>query len=441
MFWRKKHPRPQQQNTHYARLIFQSLLARNPDPRSLDHCSSELDNGLDLRCLVDRITQSGEYLDSHDPNPASADGGRPRVWTDSGYAAYLDEAEIKSILLMKTDHLGDFILALDSFSVFRTAFPAASITLLCGPWNEPLANSLGIFDAVETIDFFASRPDDLQPSFTPEMLGRVGRAHFDLAVDLRVDADTRVAFDHLDATYKCGYASKRCRSPLTISLPRTNYTLINGVANHQRMMMLSLARNVVDFFLPDAELGAAALRRKLAGPAAADAWRGRGKRLVSMQPYSGRAIKNWPVEDFMKLAGWLSGEMNASVVLLGTKSDAADMSPIARACESADVKSAIGQTSLLEAISIIGEADLHIGNDSGLTHVAARMDVPTVAIYSGVAQTELWAPYGRHVTVINAPVACSPCHLMELKDCQNGRKCIEVIDFEFVRSEVRKRLA
>ena len=79
------------------------------------------------------------------------------------------------------------------------------------------------------------------------------------------------------------------------------------------------------------------------------------------------------------------------MVLLGTKSDAADMSPIASACESADVKSAIGQTSLLEAISIIGAADLHIGNDSGLTHVAARMDVPTVAIYSGVAQTELWA--------------------------------------------------
>ena len=294
---------------------------------------------------------------------------------------------------------------------------------------------------METIDFFASRPDDLQPSFAPELLGHVGGVLFDLAVDLRVDPDTRVIFDHLDATYKCGYASKKCRSPLTISMPRPNYTQIDGVANHQRMMMLSLARIVVDFFLPDAELGAAALRRKLAGPAAADAWREHGKRLVSMQPYSGRAIKNWPVEDFMKLAGWLSGEMNASVVLLGTKSDAADMSPIARACEFADVKSAIGQTSLLEAISIIGEADLHIGNDSGLTHVAARMDVPTIAIYSGVAQTELWAPYGRHVTVINAPVACSPCHLMDVKDCQNGRTCIEVIDFEFVRSEVRKRLS
>ncbi len=113
MFWRKKHPRPRHQNAHYARLIFQSLLARHPDPRSLDHCSSELDNGLDLRCLVDRITQSGEYLDSHDPNPASPDGGRPRVWTDAAYAAYREGAEIKSILLMKIDHLGDFILALE----------------------------------------------------------------------------------------------------------------------------------------------------------------------------------------------------------------------------------------------------------------------------------------------------------------------------------------
>jgi ADP-heptose:LPS heptosyltransferase len=41
-----------------------------------------------------------------------------------------------------------------------------------------------------------------------------------------------------------------------------------------------------------------------------------------MHPFSGRLIKNWPIENFMQLASWLTGDMGAAVVLLGTKSDA-----------------------------------------------------------------------------------------------------------------------
>jgi ADP-heptose:LPS heptosyltransferase len=147
------------------------------------------------------------------------------------------------------------------------------------------------------------------------------------------------------------------------------------------------------------------------------------------------------VENFMKLASWLAAEMDASVILLGAKNDTEDMSAISEACQSSNLKSAIGETSLQEAISIISKAVLHIGSDSGLTHVAARMDIPTVAIYSGVAPIELWAPYGRHVTIIATPVECSPCYLSAVEDCQNDHKCVRSTDFEFVRSQVRKQLS
>ena len=98
----------------------------------------------------------------------------------------------------------------------------------------------------------------------------------------------------------------------------------------------------------------------------------RGKKLVVIQPFSGRAIKNWPLQDFLRLGGWLTREMATNTVLLGTKAEAALAPDIADQCVELGVRSLIGETSLAEAIKVISEADLFVGNDSGLTHIAAR---------------------------------------------------------------------
>jgi ADP-heptose:LPS heptosyltransferase len=187
-------------------------------------------------------------------------------------------------------------------------------------------------------------------------------------------------------------------------------------------------------------MGGAALREKLAGTVKFDlSFRG-GRPLVAMHPFSGRLIKNWPIENFMRLASWLTGDMGVAVVLLGTKGDAESLPNLAEMAKSANANSLVGETSLQEAIAIISQADLYIGNDSGLTHVAARLDIPSLAIFSGVAPIENWAPFGKDVTIIHAPVECAPCSLPSLDYCPNGHKCIGAIDFEYVQSEVLRRL-
>jgi ADP-heptose:LPS heptosyltransferase len=48
---------------------------------------------------------------------------------------------------------------------------------------------------------------------------------------------------------------------------------------------------------------------------------------------------------------------------------------------------------------IIARADLFIGHDSGLTHLAAALGVNTVALF-GPTDPNRWAPRGRHVSVV-----------------------------------------
>lgn len=376
----------------------------------------------------------------------SQDVGFPKLWSAvaESYTAYLDRPEIRSIVLVKVDHIGDFALALEAFFVIRRAFPSSSLTLLCGPWNVALARSLNIFDRIEAIDFFAPRADSEQPSFSADRMQILGTMTFDLAIDMRVDEDSRILLDHLVATYRCGYASGRIRKPLTLSLPappeaRQNLAEIDSLGTHQRMMLLRLAHNVADFFHPDLEVEAA-INSALTRLPSTDLSFADGRLLISINPFSGRAVKNWPVERFILLVRWLCEDMGVCVALLGARSDAADVEAITNACQSANLRSLIGGTSLPEAMSIVAASDLYIGNDTGLTHLAARLNVPTIAIYSGVDPTAKFAPYGPNVTVIKAPVACSPCHILQLKDCRREHQCIQRIDFNFVRAQVRGKL-
>ena len=56
------------------------------------------------------------------------------------------------------------------------------------------------------------------------------------------------------------------------------------------------------------------------------------------------------------------------------------------------------------------------------THMPAFMGVPTIKIFSGVVNVNVW-----HVGGPNAPVPCVPCHLGKLQDCSYGRLCLTSI--------------
>lgn len=59
---------------------------------------------------------------------------------------------------------------------------------------------------------------------------------------------------------------------------------------------------------------------------------------------------------------------------------------------------------LQHAAGLLAAADLYIGHDSGMTHLAAGLAVPTVALF-GPTDGERWAPRGRTVRVLTG----SPC--------------------------------
>jgi ADP-heptose:LPS heptosyltransferase len=362
-------------------------------------------------------------------------------WSDnSSYRAAVTRPHIRSILVIKVDHIGDFILSLDAIIALHRAFPDAHFDLVCGPWNVELADSLGLFEHILPIEFFNARADGDHPTFHPDMVTSLRGRHYDLAIDLRIDPDTRVILRYVSATYKVGFDAASENSILTMFLPHYYPAGFDtNVGIHQTMLMLRLARSTADLFHMTNDVKSLLLER-VSRQSTIDLSMARDRILVACNTTSGRAIKNWPIDRYRRLLRWLANDLDLVVLLLGGGDQLDETADIIQFCGSNNVISAVAKTSIGQAIDLISQASLFIGNDSGLTHVAARLGVPTVALFSGADRPMMWGALGEQVIILRSEVTCAPCHILKLSDCRGSHSCMLNITEAAVRSAVRTHL-
>lgn len=157
---------------------------------------------------------------------------------------------------------------------------------------------------------------------------------------------------------------------------------------------------------------------------------------VVLHPGSGSRQKCWPVERFAALANWLTREIQAHVFLVSGPADGEILEELR-----ANVKDKffmIEHLPLPKLASVIKRCDLFIGNDSGVTHLAAAMGVHTVAIF-GPTDPKIWGPWGDRVKILYKKTYCSPCPQEIRRDC-SVRTCLENIKIEDVLHEIEDAL-
>ena len=102
-----------------------------------------------------------------------------------------------------------------------------------------------------------------------------------------------------------------------------------------------------------------------------------------IHPFSGSPKKNWPLPRFRQLAARLQQSM-----------------PV-RWCagpEDPPLEDAVRIDDLYELGTWLAKARLYIGNDSGITHLAAAAGTPVLALF-GPTDPDVWAPRGANVRV------------------------------------------
>jgi heptosyltransferase III len=103
-----------------------------------------------------------------------------------------------------------------------------------------------------------------------------------------------------------------------------------------------------------------------------------------IHPFSGSPKKNWPLENFRRMARGLQQIMPMHWCA------GPDDPPLAGAVRIDD---------LYELACWLAGARLYVGNDSGITHLAAAVGAPVLALF-GATDPGVWAPRGPNVRVM-----------------------------------------
>jgi ADP-heptose:LPS heptosyltransferase len=147
-------------------------------------------------------------------------------------------------------------------------------------------------------------------------------------------------------------------------------------------------RHAVDFYLRQAGFDAPQaapiapflpFRRQVDGPA---------RRFIAIHPFSGSHKKNWDLASFRTAASHLR---EASGLRVEWCAGPEEQLTGARRFEALD-----------EVANWLCGASVYIGNDSGISHLAAACGIPVVVIFT-VTDAAIWSPRGAHVAVLQSP--------------------------------------
>ncbi len=150
--------------------------------------------------------------------------------------------------------------------------------------------------------------------------------------------------------------------------------------------------------------------------------------LVALHPGAGSPQKRWPMSNFGELARVLKEHGFRILVTWGPAEP--------------DVKDSLGQPSWAGVVgmanlpldvlaAVMERCILFVGNDSGITHLAAALGVPSIALF-GPTDSEVWKPLGKSVKVVQGRCEFSPCPRERRRSCPFP-ECMASISLETVR--------
>jgi O-antigen biosynthesis protein len=352
----------------------------------------------------------------------------------SGHPLFRME-EIRRILVVKVDHIGDFMTAIPAIRRLKQHFPHARISVMASATVRSFAAFDPSIDEIIDFDFFHVRSALGQRELTEDDLAaltkRLAPYGFDLAIDLRKHLDTRELLRCAGARLTAGFDYMGQFPWLDVSLEWEGDSRMHQKRYHVTDDLLHLVDTIATAGLADRTgirpEAVAVLREGADIPEPVAAFL--AGTVVCVHAGAGNEMKQWPVAFFATLIDMLITRNNVRVVLIGGPDEVEVETLLLSSIEHADqVMSVVGKLKLHVLPAVIAACSLYVGNDSGPKHIAASVGIPTVGVHSGTVDAIEWAPMGPHSVAVARAMSCGPCYLNRLDDCTRGLACMRELE-------------
>jgi len=337
--------------------------------------------------------------------------------------------QARSVLVVVTRRIGDVLLATPLIRSLKLAWPTARVDAL-------------VFEGTQ--DVLAANPDlrgvlavPARPGVIPHvaLVLRILR-RYDIALSL-VPGDRPTLYAFLAGRWRAGLLlplkkerwKRRFLDRCVVFDERDTHTVLMHLALAQALGIPARREVVVCWSETEARAVDALLGADHAGPVAV------------LHPYPKFNYKMWRADGWADIAAWLAGKGFRVAISGGPDPAEIDyLAALARALPR-DSLNLAGKLTLGGVGCLLGRAAVYVGPDTAVTHMAAALGVPTVALY-GPTDPVKWGPWPRdyagdrnpwrrlgdqaagNVRLIQGTAPCAPCrlegcdrHVRSFSDC------------------------
>ena len=302
----------------------------------------------------------------------------------------------RRIVVFRALKLGDLLCTVPAFRALRHAFPDAHIALLSLPWAAEFVRLFpDYFDEFIHFPGWPGLPEQaVDPTRTVGFLAQMQARQWDVAIQMQGNGTfVNGLLSLFGANAVAGYfpqnrPEERMGEPaLWLAYPQPAHEVKRHV---QLMTFLGLDSTGYELEFP-----------KTSVPAALPATMQTLDRPYICIHAGGISGRRWPETSFARVADTLA-DQGFAIVLTGSLSE----QTITQAVQQHMRHPAIdltGQTDLITLGAVLRQSTLLVSNDTGVSHVAAACQVPSVVIFTSADPAE-WAPLNeqRHRVIREA---------------------------------------
>ena len=350
----------------------------------------------------------------------------------------IDWSSVRRVLVVKLRSIGDTVLATSSLTALKRFLPNAKVDILLEDWVAPLLD--GFEDVNDVISVGPGGSSRLKTA------RGLRRRRYDVAVNLH-GGTTGTFFTYVSgARHRIGYKEYQYSFLYNHLLGSASdfWNKANPHSAEQQLALLGFIGVPVDEHLkthlavpPDA---LRSIEQKLTaetqGCGAETLSSGRGP-IALFHPAAAFATKQWATEHFARTAEFLC-EKGLHTVAIAARNESDILVRLEK--ESQVPVITFDDLSLPEITALASRAKLFVGNDSGIAHIAAAVNTPSVVIF-GSSNSDNWRPWTDAPNeIVFEPFPCQPCPGYVCKEFGEP-KCILSVRPEAVYAAIDKVLS
>ncbi len=345
--------------------------------------------------------------------------------------------QIRNILVMRLDNIGDVIMTSPALRAIKENLPDCRLTLMASPGGAKAAALLPWVD--EVLPWRSLWQDlgklDFDPEREWELIRTLQAGKFDAAIIF-----TSFSQSPHPAAFVCylagiplrlGESKEFGQGVLTLEIPAApdeihqverNLRLIEAagfevkdrslciqipeVAQQEALTLLSQSSKYQNYEFPP---------------------------YLLLNPWTSCQSRNYDSQRFAIAAHQLAEATQMPVVVTGVEKDRHKSASLLSMLGDYAID-LIGKTTLAQLAALIANAELVLTNNTSTMHIADATRTPTVVMFAGTELESQWQPRNGYSRLLRHPTVCSPCYAFT---CPYDLECLDIAPEEVVATALR----